>query len=136
MFGGIKNELHYLKMKELENNLKVKVLLAKSLFQNPDVLLLDEPFSALDYQTRISISEEIKEIIHKEKKTSILVSHDIAEAICLSDRIIILSGRPSKVKKIITVKFKLNNLTSIQKRQEPDFQKYFDEIWQEMNDNE
>lgn len=121
---------------QLSGGMRQKVALIRTLAINPQVLLLDEPFSALDYQTRISISEEIKEIIHKEKKTSILVSHDIAEAICLSDRIIILSKRPSKVKKIINIKFKLSNLTSIQKRKEPDFQKYFDEIWQEMNDNE
>ena len=98
-------------MKDLPNNIKVKVLLAKALFQNPDILLLDEPFSALDYQTRLMISEDVYDIVKKENMTMIIVTHDLAEAISLADRVIILSKRPGKIKNIISKK-QQENLTN------------------------
>ena len=115
---------------QLSGGMKQKAALIRTLAVNPKILLLDEPFSALDYQTRIILSEEIKEIIHNEKKVAILVTHDISEAISLSDRIIILSNRPSKIKKIININFKDTDITN--RRSHPKFQEYFEIIWQEL----
>ena len=78
---GIETELHYAQMSDLNGAQKVKVLLAQALFGNPDILLLDEPFSALDYQSRLAVSDDVYKIIKKEKKSAIMVTHDIAEAI-------------------------------------------------------
>ncbi len=84
---------------ELSGGMRQKVALIRTLALNPEVLLLDEPFSALDYQTRLNISDEIYNIIKKEGKTAIMVTHDISEAVAMSDRILVLSKRPAKIKK-------------------------------------
>ena len=96
----------------------------------PDILLLDEPFSALDYQTRLAVSDDVYKILKKEKKSAIMVTHDLAEAISMSDRIIVLSGRPSKIKKIYEVKL-TNKSNPIENRKAKEFSEYYDMIWKD-----
>lgn len=118
---------------ELSGGMRQKAALIRTLATNPQLLLLDEPFSALDYQTRINISGEVKSIIKSEEKTAILVSHDISEAINLSDRILIFSRRPSCVKKTINIDENFKSLSHAQKRKHALFNEYFDTIWSELN---
>ena len=87
----------------LSGGMRQRVALIRTLATNPDILLLDEPFSALDYQTRLAVSDDVWKIIKKEKKTTIMITHDIAEAISMADRIIVLTNRPAKVKSIYTI---------------------------------
>ena len=119
---------------QLSGGMRQKAALIRTLAVKPKILLLDEPFSALDYQTRINISEEVKEIIRSEKKTAVLVSHDISEAVSLSDRVIVFSQRPCKVKKILKIDFGSNNLTVHEKRKHKKFNECFDIIWGELSD--
>lgn len=119
---------------ELSGGMRQKAALIRTLAVKPQILLLDEPFSALDYQTRITLSEEILKIIKNENKTAILVTHDISEAISLSDRIIIFSKRPSTVKKIINLDFGSKKLNLNEKRKSKKFNEYFDIIWRELDD--
>lgn len=116
----------------LSGGMKQRVALIRTLATNPDVLLLDEPFSSLDYVTRLALSNDIYKIIKNEGKTAILVTHDIAEAISLSDRIIVLTKRPSKVKKIYDIKFS-NRSTPIDNRKTPEFSIYYDQIWRDLD---
>lgn len=119
---------------QLSGGMRQRVALIRTLALKPDILLLDEPFSALDFQTRLNVCDDVYEIIKKEKKTAILVTHDISEAISMSDRIIILSKRPAKVKQIMDIE--LNTFTPFQRREKPTFSKYFEKIWKEMNSDE
>ena len=96
--------------KNLSGGMKQRVALIRTLATKPDILLLDEPFSALDYQTRLSVSDDVYKIIKKENKTTIIITHDIAEAISMAEKVIILTKRPSKIKKIY--KIELTNATS------------------------
>lgn len=121
--------------RELSGGMRQRVALIRTLALSPDVLLLDEPFSALDYQTRLNISDEVYEIIKKEKKTTVMVTHDISEAISMSDEIIILSNRPAVVNKIIPIKFEENFSCPLKRRDSPNFRVYFNEIWKELNSN-
>ena len=121
--------------RELSGGMRQRVALIRTLALKPEVLLLDEPFSALDYQTRLNISDEVYEIIKKEKKTTIMVTHDISEAISMSDEIIILSSRPAIVIKNISLKFEENFSLPLKRREAPNFRVYFNEIWKEMNSN-
>ncbi len=120
---------------QLSGGMRQKAALIRTLALKPQLLLLDEPFSALDYQTRITLSREVKNIIKKEKKTAILVTHDISEAITLSDRVVILSNRPSTVKKIIDIDIDFRNLPYGQKQRSKKFYDYFDVIWSELDEN-
>ena len=117
---------------ELSGGMRQRVALIRTLTLKPQVLLLDEPFSALDFQTRLNLCDDVYNILKTEKKTAILVTHDISEAISMSDRVIVLSNRPSTVKNIHTINLK--NSTPLQRREEANFQKYFDEIWKELCD--
>lgn len=117
--------------RELSGGMRQRVALIRTLALKPSVLLLDEAFSALDYQTRLNVCDDVYGIIKKEKLSAILVTHDISEAISLSDRIIVLSPRPATVKKSITLKFEKEK-TPLEKRQSPLTQKYFDKIWEEL----
>lgn len=119
--------------KQLSGGMRQRAALIRTLAANPDILLLDEPFSALDYQTRIAISEEIWLIIKKEKKTAILVTHDIAEAISMSDRIIVLTKRPAEIKYVHNINLTCNNKTPITCREAPEFRFYFNSIWKELD---
>lgn len=118
---------------QLSGGMRQRAALIRTLAIRPDILLLDEPFSALDYQTRLSVSDEIGSIIRREKKTAILVSHDIAEAISLSDRVIVLSKRPAEVKNIHFIRFAAENETPLQARDAPEFRNYFNTIWKELD---
>lgn len=119
--------------KELSGGMKQRVALIRTLAIKPDILLLDEPFSALDYQSRLSVSEDVYNIIKKEKKTVIMITHDIAEAISLSDKIIVLSKRPSIVKKIYDIKME-NKSTPINNRTCKEFGDYYDKIWRDLDE--
>lgn len=121
---------------QLSGGMRQKVALIRTLAINPRILLLDEPFSALDYQTRIDISEQIRNIIKNEKKTAVLVTHDISEAICLSDRVAIFSKRPSKIKKIFNIDFGGEAGTFHEKRRHAKFNEYFDKIWSELKNED
>lgn len=99
---------------------------------DPDILLLDEPFSALDYQTRLALSDDIYHIIKQENKTAIMVTHDLAEAISMSDRIIVLSKRPAKIKKIYSIKM-TNQSSPINNRKCKEFSMYYDKIWRDLD---
>ncbi|MDR1364752.1 MAG: ABC transporter ATP-binding protein [Oscillospiraceae bacterium] len=118
---------------QLSGGMRQKAALARTLACNPELLLLDEPFSALDYQTRIIISGEIREIILKEKKTAILVTHDIYEAISLSDRILIFSGCPGEIKEELKLCFEDKHVSVLKRRENPNFNKYFEIIWNKIS---
>ncbi|MGL5085284.1 MAG: ABC transporter ATP-binding protein [Clostridium sp.] len=120
------------KPKELSGGMRQRVALIRTLALNPEVLLLDEPFSALDYQTRLKVCDEVSEIIKREGKTAIMVTHDLGEAIAISSRIICLTSRPALIKKDINIQFKNINATPFQRRKEPEFNKYFNELWKEL----
>lgn len=118
---------------QLSGGMRQRVALIRTLAVRPDILLLDEPFSALDYQTRLSVSDEIGSIIRKEGKTAILVSHDISEAISLSDRVVVLSGRPAKLKKIYPIQLSIEEYSPMKAREAPEFREYFNVIWKELD---
>ena len=119
---------------ELSGGMRQRIALIRTLATNPQVLLLDEPFSALDYQTRINVSEDIFKMIKDSNVSAILVTHDISEAIAMADRVIVLSHRPAKLKKIIDIKTDLPDNTPFNKRLSSEFRKYFDEIWGLLNE--
>lgn len=119
---------------ELSGGMRQRIALIRTLATNPQVLLLDEPFSALDYQTRINVSEDIFKMIKDSNVSAILVTHDISEAIAMADRVIVLSHRPAKVKKIIDIKTDSPDNTPFNKRLSSEFRKYFDEIWGLLNE--
>ena len=111
--------------------MRQRVALIRTLALKPELLLLDEPFSALDYQTRLELCDHIFEIIKSEKKTAILVTHDIQEAISMSDRIIVLSARPGKIKAIHKTNFSVD-MTPFDRRKTDKAKELFDIIWQEI----
>ncbi len=118
---------------ELSGGMRQRVALIRTLANSPDLLLLDEPFSALDSQTRLKVCDDVYSIIKREKKTAILVTHDIAEAISLSDRIIVLTPRPASV--LSEHKVNLDkSLSPLKRREEKGFSKLFDKLWRELND--
>ena len=118
---------------ELSGGMRQRAAPIRTLALKPELLLLDEPFSALDSQTRLSVSDDIGRILHQEKKTAILVTHDISEAISMADRVIILSPRPAIIRKIVPICFDLENRTPMASRNAPEFKSYFNLIWKELN---
>ena len=124
------------KPSELSGGMRQRVALIRTLILEPDLLLLDEPFSALDYQTRLNVADDIGQIIRKEKRSAILVTHDLSEAISLGDKVIILSKRPASIKRIIPLKFDLEEDTPLHRRNTPEFKNYFNMVWKELNENE
>lgn len=114
---------------ELSGGMRQRVALIRTLVLGPKLLLLDEPFSALDYQTRLIVSDDICKIIRKEKKTAILVTHDLSEAIAMGDRIVVLTKRPGRIKEIIPISFSSDCNTPLARRNSPEFQKYFNILW-------
>ena len=118
---------------ELSGGMRQRVALVRTLALNPNILLLDEPFSALDYQTRLAINEDISNIINKEKKTAILVTHDLSEAISMADKIIVLSKRPATIKKVYDIKLSIDSISPIEKRKAKEFSKYYEDIWKELD---
>ncbi|MCI8460943.1 MAG: ABC transporter ATP-binding protein [Bacilli bacterium] len=116
----------------LSGGMRQRCALIRTLATKPDILLLDEAMSALDYQSRLAISDDIYKIIKQEGKTAIMVTHDIAEAISMSDRIIVLTKRPSTVKKIYKIEFE-DKSTPIENRKRKEFSGYYDKIWRDLD---
>lgn len=116
----------------LSGGMRQRVALIRTLATKPDILLLDEPMSALDYQSRLAISNDIYRIIKKEGKTAIMVTHDIAEAISMSDRILVLSKRPATVKKIYDIQL-TDKSNPIHNRKCEEFSIYYDQIWRDLD---
>lgn len=112
--------------------MRQRVSLIRTLATKPDLLLMDEPFSALDYQCRLAVSNDVYNIIKNEKKTAIMVTHDLAEAISMADKIIILSKRPATIKKIIDVNL-TDKSTPINNRTAKEFSSYYNLIWKEID---
>lgn len=121
---------------ELSGGMRQRAALIRTLVLEPDLLLLDEPFSALDYQTRLTVGDDIGQIIRKEGKSALLVTHDLSEAISLADRVIILSGRPASIRQTIPLIFDLDADTPLNRRNAPEFKTYFNLIWKELNTDE
>ena len=118
----------------LSGGMRQRIALIRTLVIDPDILLLDEPLSALDYQTRLALSDDLYKIIKEEKKTAIMVTHDLGEAISLSDRIVVLSKRPSRVKKIYEIKYD-DRKTPTENRRKKEFENYYNDIWKEIDIN-
>ena len=121
---------------QLSGGMRQRAALIRTLAIKPKILLLDEAFSALDYQTRIMVTKDIYDILKNEHITSLIVTHDISEAISMSDRVIVLSNRPAVVKEIHTIDFEMENRTPLNCRESPKFSKYFDTIWKGLNVHE
>lgn len=118
---------------QLSGGMRQRVALIRTLSVKPQILLLDEAFSALDSQTRMIVTNDIYKILKAENITSIIVTHDISESISMSDRVIVLSSRPAKIKKIYAIDFKMENRTPINCRKSPKFSEYFDNLWKELD---
>ena len=118
--------------KNLSGGMRQRVALIRTLAIKPDILLLDEALSSLDYQSRLAISDDLYNIIKKENKTAIMVTHDIGEAISMSDKIIVLTNRPAKIKNIYEIKYD-NKSTPMNNRKTKEYNKYFDLIWRDLD---
>lgn len=120
---------------QLSGGMRQRVALARTLCTSPDILLLDEPFSALDFQTRLKLSDEISAILRREAKTAILVTHDISEAVSMADRVIVLGRRPGHIKCEMPIVFSSGGgarPSPFEARKYPEFDRYFDELWREL----
>ena len=117
---------------QLSGGMRQRCALIRTLATNPGLLLLDEPFSALDYQTRLQVADHIWTILREQEKTALLVTHDISEAVSMSDRVIVLSRRPAVVKAVVDVG-ELRDLPPLRRRENPAFSGYFDQIWRELD---
>lgn len=124
------------KPSQLSGGMRQRAALIRTLALQPDLLLLDEPFSALDAQTRLNVSDDIGKILKKEEKPAILVTHDIAEAISMADRVLVLSSRPAKIQNIYTIQLDQPDRSVLRSRSDPKFKMYFNLIWKELNQNE
>ncbi len=120
--------------KELSGGMRQRTALIRTLMTEPKLLLLDEPFSALDYQTRLKVSDDICKLIRKEHITAILVTHDISEAISVADRVIVLTPRPATISSIYSIRLELDAPlhSPLAARSSPNFTKYFNLIWKEL----
>lgn len=118
---------------QLSGGMRQRVALIRTLVLEPELLLLDEPFSALDYQTRLTVGNDIGQILKHEHKTAILVTHDLSEAVSLADRVLILTPRPATISKIVDISFELENDTPMHRRNASKFKNYFNLIWEELN---
>ena len=121
---------------QLSGGMRQRVALIRTLAINPDIFLLDEAFSALDYQTRLSVTDDVFRILKQEQITTLMVTHDIPESISMSDKIIILSERPAVIKEILEIDFEMENRTPLTCRDNPKFSKYFNHIWKELSGND
>ena len=121
---------------QLSGGMRQRVALIRTLAVRPKILLLDEAFSALDYQTRIKVTVDIYKILKKEKITTIMVTHDITEAISMADKVIVLTKRPWTIKTIHNINFDIENRTPLNCREMPVFSKYFNTLWKELGVDE
>lgn len=119
--------------KQLSGGMRQRVALIRTLILNPDILLLDEPFSSLDYQSKIIVQEDIYKIIKESKKTTLIVTHDISEAIALADYVYVLSKRPSTIKAKHKINLNIDNKTPLKARNSVRFKEYFNILWEELN---
>lgn len=121
---------------ELSGGMKQRAALIRTLAMDPQLLLLDEPFSALDYQTRLMVSADICQLIRAAGKTMIIITHDLSEAISLADRIIVLTTRPATIKTELPIQLTLPDNSPLAARNAPEFPKYFNQLWEELtNEN-
>lgn len=121
------------KPSQLSGGMRQRAALIRTLVLEPDILLLDEPFSALDYQTRLSVCDDIGQILRSTHKTALLVTHDLSEAVSMADRVIILTSRPAAIARIVPITFDLEKDTPMLRRNAPEFKHYFNLIWKELN---
>ncbi len=117
----------------LSGGMRQRVALVRTLMTNPKILLLDEPFSALDYVTKLTLENAVAELLSSYNKTTILVTHDIGEAISMSDRILIMNRNPGSIRMIFDVPIELRNERPFDVRRHPKYQVLFDKIWHELN---
>ncbi len=120
---------------ELSGGMRQRAALIRTLALGPELLLLDEPFSALDFQTRLAVCDDVSAILHHEKKTALLVTHDLSEAVSMADRILVLTKRPASIRTILELHFGQDGLSPLARRSTKEFQEYFNLLWEEMNDN-
>lgn len=118
----------------LSGGMKQRIALIRTLALKPDILLLDEPFNALDYQSRLAISNDVYNIIKKEGQTAIMVTHDISEAVSMSEKVYVLSKRPCTVKKVYTIELE-NKKDPISNRKDKKFMDYYEKIWKDLDIN-
>lgn len=128
-------EFRHVKPSQLSGGMRQRAALIRTLVLQPSLLLLDEPFSALDYQTRLSVSDDIYQIIKKEHKTAILVTHDLGEAVSMADKVLVLSRRPATVIAEIPIELSISGRTPIKSRNAAPFKDYFNQIWKELNEH-
>ncbi len=150
---GLNDEKHHSSVRSMMNNyglgkfersypsslsggMRQRAALIRTLALAPDLLLLDEPFSALDYLTRLEVGDDIGQIIRKTGKTAVLVTHDLSEAISLADRIIVLTSRPGTVKCILDIEFPEDVTTSLDRRNSPEFAHQFHRVWTALKETE
>ena len=114
----------------LSGGMRQRVALIRTLALKPDILLLDEPFSALDYQTRIMVADDVYKIIKREGKTVIMITHDVGEACSVASRVVVFTNRPARVKKIIDIDM---DLSPIERRKLQEFLEYYDKVWKEID---
>jgi NitT/TauT family transport system ATP-binding protein len=127
--GGFEHSYPY----QLSGGMRQRVALVRTLATDPDILLLDEPFSALDYQTKLILERDVHAIIRRNSKTALLITHDIEEAVSMCDRVIVLSGRPGKVKKVYNIVLTNGvDRTPITSRDAPEFRGYCKRIWEDL----
>jgi NitT/TauT family transport system ATP-binding protein len=117
---------------QLSGGMRQRCALIRTLATDPGLLLLDEPFSALDYQTRLSVSDDIHRIIRQEGKTALLVTHDIAEAVSMSSHVVVLTRRPGTVRSVHDLS-PLDGLSPMERRDHPEFHRFFNAIWKELD---
>lgn len=118
---------------QLSGGMRQRVALIRTLAVRPKILLLDEAFSALDYQTRLMVTKDVYGILKNENMTMLMVTHDISEAISMADKVIVLSHRPTEVKKIYDIDFEMENRDPLNCRKSPKFSDYFDCLWKELD---
>lgn len=116
---------------QLSGGMRQRAALIRTLATDPDVLLLDEPFSALDYQTRLNVCEDVANIIRSEGKTALLITHDISEAISLADRVLVLTARPARVSHAHTLDF--GDIPPLKRREQSNFSGWFEQLWRKLN---